>query len=220
MKQPPPPGPAALYVCRESRRVALRRYELAFGGTNLVPHDEMFVAEWENGGYARKRTWVDFERDVIFVAGADLSVDNMPMRIGIPAMVVGLERLVFYAKEEVSKIRNLAVGGMWADVQTWQPGWAQPTVMLSGDQSNRFAVTMDVAVREFGMLKKLAFYHYDLTGMSANGQYGMADSQAIRRAITGYVEKKAREQVGDQGVELPAATVYHNMVRVSPNGDS
>ena len=92
-----PPEPVALFVCRESRAIALQHssYERAFAGRNLVrapqnKRDESLVLSAETwlGECKEKRVWVDFERD-------EVVVDKLgPLS---------------YANEEMEKIQRLGV---------------------------------------------------------------------------------------------------------------
>lgn len=91
------PEPAALFVCRESRAIALRHasYERAFAGRNLMKLTEIqrdkdleLSADKWLGECKEKRIWVDFERDEVV---AD--------KIGC----------LTYANEEIEKIRSLGI---------------------------------------------------------------------------------------------------------------
>jgi hypothetical protein len=97
-------GPVALEVCRESREVAMKRYELAFAGTNraLEPTEEQ---EWNKKGFSEKRIWVDFERDIIFI---DAIWRDRKYSKCAPHNPLGLLRR--YAREDAKKIRRLALG--------------------------------------------------------------------------------------------------------------
>lgn len=101
MSTPPPPGPTAFYVCRESRAIALQHYELAFGGINYQPASDTEFAElWKKGGYGEKKIWVNFSIDTIFC-----TVDpGFGLARGIP-----VAQLVQYASEECGKIRYLGI---------------------------------------------------------------------------------------------------------------
>jgi 2EXR family len=94
-----PLGPAALYVCHESRTTALKQYELAFGGR--IPDsnvDTAFANEWEAAGCGKKKIWVDFKHDMIYVELLPLQLPTRPLDI-----------LAEVAREESMKIRRLAV---------------------------------------------------------------------------------------------------------------
>jgi hypothetical protein len=109
MKVPPPRGPVALEVCRESRGIALKRYELAFAGINLLPGDVPFEKEWTKRRFGERRIWVDFKHDVLHIWNADLQIQNAanpPLR----AHILGL---FGYLPEEFAKIRRLAIKGVW-----------------------------------------------------------------------------------------------------------
>jgi hypothetical protein len=101
-------GPVALEVSSESREWAMRRYELAFAGTNLglEPKDR---EEWDRKGFGEKRIWVDFEQDIIFV---DAMWRVRKYSKCAPLNPLGLLRE--YAPEESKKTHRLALGTSWA----------------------------------------------------------------------------------------------------------
>jgi hypothetical protein len=70
----PPPGPVALHVCRQSRDIALERYELAFGGklSTTCLGNKNVTDEWIAGGHGSPRIWVDFKRDVFVFRSSDM----------------------------------------------------------------------------------------------------------------------------------------------------
>ncbi|KUJ09612.1 uncharacterized protein LY89DRAFT_274078 [Mollisia scopiformis] len=64
-----PMAPVALYICRESRTMALARYALGFGAIQKhsdSPH-RLGDSRWEEHGMIEKTTWVDWERDTIMI---------------------------------------------------------------------------------------------------------------------------------------------------------
>jgi hypothetical protein len=116
-----PQGPVQLYVCRESGALALKRYQRAFAGVAIIPRGQPVrdVCEyrsqadrqtWNRRELWEKRIWVDFERDVIFVDTLKRGALSLSFRTR-PVDPLVLMRL--YAKEEIKKIRRLAVGGRW-----------------------------------------------------------------------------------------------------------
>ncbi|CAG8960797.1 hypothetical protein HYFRA_00002334 [Hymenoscyphus fraxineus] len=81
-----PAGPTALYVCQQSRRLAMKRYQLAFEGKFLRTKQLQGKGEsglcdicgegmssenqqWKERGFGLPRVWVDFERDTIYMRG-------------------------------------------------------------------------------------------------------------------------------------------------------
>lgn len=114
-------GPVQLYVCRESRALALKRYQRAFGGVYLILSGRLNREMWDSRGIAdhqewhrrklwEKRIWVDFEHDVIFVDTLKREDLSRSFRSRLIDPLVLMKK---YAKEETSKIGRLAVGGRW-----------------------------------------------------------------------------------------------------------
>ena len=127
-------GPVQLYVCHESRALALKRYQRAFAGIavrssfsgllfraqlprgepsyNLEEGLQIDRQTWSRRQLWEKRIWVDFERDVILVdtlkRGPQSRNFRSPMRPVDPLVLMRM-----YAKEEMKQIRRLAVGGRW-----------------------------------------------------------------------------------------------------------
>jgi hypothetical protein len=116
-------GPVQLYICGESRAVAMKKYKLAFQGVDV---DEAIDIETQDLGedanlrrkaarewwYQRKlwetRIWVDFGNDVILV-------DTISRRPDVPrnSVSTSLGYLTEYAGEDMKKITRLAIGGKW-----------------------------------------------------------------------------------------------------------
>jgi len=87
------PGPTALRVCHESRTLALRKYTLSFGGVRM----EDDGTDWESGVRGDKRTWINFEIDMILLRAST----------GYLSLLILMSK---YAKEETKRIQHLAVG--------------------------------------------------------------------------------------------------------------
>jgi hypothetical protein len=110
-------GPVALYVCQESREIALQRYELAFGGVDVdldgsqkqywENRRQEDKAEWDRLCLFHKRIWVDFMKDIIFVDGHHRTELYSKCSRREP-----LTLLRMYAPEEASKIKRLAIGAV------------------------------------------------------------------------------------------------------------
>ncbi|KAF8852449.1 hypothetical protein BDZ45DRAFT_110758 [Acephala macrosclerotiorum] len=111
-------GPVHLYICWESRAVALRRYELAFteaedleqGKQRLRSRQDVALKDWDSRNSWQKGIWVDFERDIVLL-------DLLRQRrhdIHIPVRTMTtLWFFKIYARREVQKIRRFAIGGNW-----------------------------------------------------------------------------------------------------------
>lgn len=97
-----PLGPPALLVNRESRDVALREgYELAFAGKHGRP--ELKTAQkWAAFGFAEKRIWINFSRDVLFLEDELL-----------------VTRRWRYAPEEIEKVKRM---GFLLKLRSWKAG--------------------------------------------------------------------------------------------------
>lgn len=98
--------PAALYVCSESRRAAIRKgYVLAFRGKNL--HLEGEDKEyWEKNNLSEKGVWVDFERDMIMV-DVSLNPDPHPRCESLRP----LRLMKSYARRDTRRVKRIALGG-------------------------------------------------------------------------------------------------------------
>ncbi|KAE9373555.1 hypothetical protein N431DRAFT_231139 [Stipitochalara longipes BDJ] len=114
-------GPVQLYVCRESRALALKRYERAFSGVLMQPTVREINCDWEQRRQVdhqtwnrrklwEKRIWVDFKSDIIFIDTLKRGPASRNFRLR-PVDPLVLMRL--YAKDEIKRIRRLAVGGRW-----------------------------------------------------------------------------------------------------------
>ncbi|KAH6666281.1 hypothetical protein B0J14DRAFT_604546 [Halenospora varia] len=126
-----PRGPVLLEVCRESRNVALRRYELAFPGQLLLPEQSKKLRkevknEMDRYGMLEKRIWIDFDRDVVFL---DLETGRRRHRLNYasdgPVLPGFFKELVKYGSYEVNKIRRLAITSMggWLPDQPPRSEW-------------------------------------------------------------------------------------------------
>lgn len=152
MNTPPPPGPVALYVCHESRKLALKHYELAFGGTNCQPDtDTKFADAWQKAGYGEKRIWVNFEIDTIFVALGQTHY------LGCPGDI--LTMLTCYAKEEVKKIKWLAFSKHWSNCRTMNSPPKAWNIQLPKD------------LKSFTRLKEILIYHIESFNPTYNPEW-------------------------------------------------
>ncbi|KAG9238969.1 hypothetical protein BJ875DRAFT_275596 [Amylocarpus encephaloides] len=62
-----PAGPVILFVNRESREVAMKRYKLAFAGWHNPGMSDSFLVDWKRHGFGEPRIWVDFDRDIFAI---------------------------------------------------------------------------------------------------------------------------------------------------------
>ncbi|KAF4635274.1 hypothetical protein G7Y89_g2826 [Cudoniella acicularis] len=98
--------PPALYVCSESREVAIRKgYVLAFKGSDrhLEGEDKEY---WERNFLGDKGVWVDFERDMIML-DVSLEPDPHPRCESLRP----LRLLKSYARRDTKRVKRLALGG-------------------------------------------------------------------------------------------------------------
>lgn len=216
MKTPPPRGPVALNVCRESRQFALERYELAFAGTNLIPGDMLFEDEWIKGRFGEKRIWVDFKRDVIFIFAEDGELG----RCGHPhSWPFRLDRFVEYAKEEVGKIARLAIAGTWYGLS--------PTGMAEGPfglvSIGMASLGPDLMKRlkkgkfgKFETLRELVVWHSDL--FTLNRHYVTRSSEQVKREILDELRQEKERDV-EWTAELPVVTILRDFeAKISEDG--
>lgn len=115
----PPPGPAVIYVCRESRRVVLKRYTLAFGKTNTWIYPPNLDEDWERSQLGKPRVWVDFERDTISLACITALTPHRKWGHLAGCLV---NKIGKRSPSEASLIRSLAVGGHWSRSPAGQGG--------------------------------------------------------------------------------------------------
>lgn len=113
-------GPTSLRVCRESRAIALKHYELAFPGWNMVPDDIPFQQQWRDGRFGEGHIWVNFKRDIICVWDGTRRMDQVWHLLGTKwrsnPYLLGF--FTKYASADAAKIRRLALQGMWTDKET------------------------------------------------------------------------------------------------------
>ncbi|KAH8676439.1 hypothetical protein BGZ60DRAFT_428962 [Tricladium varicosporioides] len=101
-----PLGPSLLYVCSESREVALQYYALEFGGMHWMDGNRQFKERWERYELGEKKIWVDFKRDVVFLEFIHIfNIQNF------------MQILSYFMKDgnggSLGRIRRLGIGGAW-----------------------------------------------------------------------------------------------------------
>lgn len=113
-----PAGPIALHVCSESREIALKRYELAFGGTAYCTGHIGFAEEWRERGLGQKRVWVGFMRDTIHVRGGTTARSLLTRSALEDAMKITTLSL-YYGKytvrNAISRNTNAAARASWCE---------------------------------------------------------------------------------------------------------
>ncbi|KAF4630710.1 hypothetical protein G7Y89_g7429 [Cudoniella acicularis] len=90
--KPPHPGPPALYVCWESRSIALCRYTLSFAGTALPGSSVSRTSNHKDGRFDPK-IWIDFTQDTVY----------------FPPGTFTLASLCTYSPFEAAKITTLQI---------------------------------------------------------------------------------------------------------------
>jgi hypothetical protein len=113
-------SPTTLYICQESRALALQRYKRAFGRVTLDAPLSFFcnacyelgdTSAWDNAVIGQPKIWVDFETDVIVVDSLwepkDVYYPNLTFPERAPFSSLSLLRI--FAREESKNIRRLVV---------------------------------------------------------------------------------------------------------------
>lgn len=99
----PPPGPVALEVCKESREIALRHYELMFRGSLITRgRSKSLDAAFDASGWGLPHTWVNPNLDIIFLScmSRDLTSSYAP---------VDIQMLFYRCPNEVEKLERVGV---------------------------------------------------------------------------------------------------------------
>jgi len=138
-------GPVQLYVCSESRAVAMKKYQLAFPGVDVDaaidietqdrgedanPRRKAARGYWYQRKLWEKRIWVDFNNDIILVD----TISRRPDVLRAARESTLLRFLTEYAGEDMKKITRLAIVGKW---QLWQ-GSEEIASLLYNTGSNEF----------------------------------------------------------------------------------
>ena len=129
-----PRGPVAVEVCRESRKIALKRYELAFAAQNLIPgsEDQRWEKEWKEGRCGEKRIWVDFENDILFLWNPRTMVRRLYPAGAEQSVGCKIERFAALPDEYRNKIRRLALSVEWSKGGRIEEGQNAPSVFPHG----------------------------------------------------------------------------------------
>jgi hypothetical protein len=118
-------GPAALFVCHESRQLALQRYQPAFSSVTVEVHNAFFsppypgrwtirkledTRRWKDRKFGKKQFWIDFERDIVVVDTMKRMGEDNPYYLFVP-LHYPLGMIRTFAAEDGQKIKRLAIGG-------------------------------------------------------------------------------------------------------------
>jgi hypothetical protein len=127
-------SPAALYVCQESRALALQRYKRAFGRVTLDTSYRWFcspsyelgdTSAFDDAVIGQPTIWVDFERDVIVVDSLWQPKDTPNSYSKFPERTrfSPLSLIRIFAKEESKSIRRLGVAARQLKSTPPLPEW-------------------------------------------------------------------------------------------------
>lgn len=182
----PPPGPVALRVCRESRTIALSRYQLAFGSSTWTktygPGDGDQVAS-----VGKPRIWVDFERDEILIT---LSY--------IKPLMDPFNMLPFGAEAEVKKIRRLGITRRF----TRRYDYAPP------DLSTNWGLSVSHSLGRFEALKEFTVLAQSEEPFPANLELDEQWRAKSEKEIFGELDRAKRTQHDPKWtIELPVVKV-------------
>lgn len=205
MKVRLPRGPIALEVCHESRKVALKRYELAFAGINLVPRDEPFEVEWKKGRFGEKRIWVDFKNDVLFIWNAERQV---PTEVTQQQWPHRLELFARYVPEETAKIRRLGISGAWditrQTIYGPGPGHYNTAVVTVHPSLALLKSTVTRGIKLFGGLKELLVWSQEaVTCAPVRG----AEAERVRGEIVDVLTRE-KERFPEWAGPLPLVSCH------------
>ncbi|KAF4627221.1 hypothetical protein G7Y89_g10936 [Cudoniella acicularis] len=161
--------PVILYVCVESRRLALANYEPAFGDRELDREGE-------------RRVWVDFKRDMVLLNALGRKHYGNYLE-----KYFALGTLTAYCKNDAPKIRNLGIAGFWfLDTEPESPPWWWRSTSIMKDM-----IGLPGWLNSFGCLEKL--YLWDDMKFRAplsRGIYEMMDYQeVVKREVVKTLER-------------------------------
>jgi hypothetical protein len=117
--------PTTLYICHESRALALQRYKPAFGRVQLDAKYDFFCNDcyelgdnsaWDKAIFREPKIWVDFEQDAIVVDSYwERKVEHYPnVRFPEQAPFSPLSLIKIFAEEESKNIRRLGVAARYS----------------------------------------------------------------------------------------------------------
>jgi len=215
MKHKPPRGPVALRVCRESREVALRHYQLAFAGTILKPGNHRFDGEWLERGFGEKRIWVDFKRDSVCVYAASRRTSYNTVSLDGRERWEDADRLIIelftrHAPDETKNICHLAVVGPWdklALVMDSFHGLQPPGNVAEPPPGGDLQTALESTLKDFQNLEELSVYY------NSYGQHQKKDLDGVRNEITDWYAHFA-ERDDNSATRLPVLRVL-----ADPNQD-
>jgi hypothetical protein len=202
--------------------VALKRYTLAFGGTNTWIDPLNPDEEWERNHLRKPNIWVDFERDTILLACITAIMPHRKWGHLTGCLVNKIGKKCPY---EARKIRRLAIGGHWSRIPNGQGGHI-PFLYLEthidrGLNNNLRMVFRRMRLEKFESLREFTICDaWDQTGVCINYPmpgWDMSVSWDEKLAGDLVVQELgvASSQQNDGGKSLPRVRVVRDLEQLT-----
>ena len=206
----------------------MKHYKLAFASVNFVENDVAFETFWGDLNLGEKRIWVNYKLDLLFFHDADARSSIWGTRND---KNFDLEILATLAPDEVSKIRNLGVSGVWSDLTGPFRKWGDtqnverpPPPLPNGILQSIF----DSTIHKFESLQNLLVHNTDghrlkVRELTGNRAIVLRDLAQIEKDIHAYLKtakKVTVEVTALKGFEVrPAIWMYDQFELPDANQD-